>query len=303
MCRRLITILILITYSFSLFASSFFPESVYVETTLKGISIFADRKYRFIDDTFIVRNPKEKTQTVYQYSADSQFIHLDNVISTDPEIGVYNTDEILYDLGDHTLHLYFPDGSEISLVEQDYKNNIVNIVSTAALAIGTIGGTAGKAAYNALIAKKTAAATAGLGLSANQTIQAEGTDMKFTTDSLGRPSRATGTVSPRTSTRNSNVTRRVGNIENRSDVDGGHLIGDSLGGPSIPNNLVEMTSSLNRGAYAQLEKQLKNAAEAGHDVKVDIRPIYDGNKLMPSKIEYNYSIDGEPFPSVVFLNE
>lgn len=301
MYRKIITIFILFFYSFSVFASPIFPESVYVEMSLKGISIFADRKYRFIDDNFIVRNPKEETQTVYQYYADSQFIYLDKVISADPDIGVYDTDEILYDLEDHTLHLYFPDGSEISLVEQDYKNDIVNIVSTAALAIGTIGGVAGKAAYNAHVAKKTAEATASLGLAANQKIQAAG--MEFSTDSLGRPIRATGTVSPGASTRDSNVTRRVGNIENRSDVDGGHLIGDSLGGPSISANLVEMSSTLNRGAYAQLERQLKNAAQEGHDVKVDIRPIYDGNKLMPSKIEYNYSIDGDSFPSVVFLNE
>lgn len=302
MYKKIVTSLILFFYSFSIFASTIFPESVYVEMTLKGISIFADRKYRFVDDTFIVRNPKEKTQTVYQYSADSQFIYLDRVISADSEIGTYDTDEILYDLNDHTLYLYFPDGSELSLVEQDYKNNIVNLVSTAALAVGTIGGVASKAAYNAHVAKKTAELTATLGLSANQTVQAAGTDMQFTTDSLGRPSRATGTVTLGSSARNSNITRKVGNIENRSDVDGGHLIGDSLGGPSEPYNLVEMTRTLNRGAYAQHEKNLKNLVQEGHDVKVDVRPIYAGSKIMPSEIVYNYTVDGEQF-SRTFLNE
>lgn len=299
--KRLIILILLFTYSFCAFSSASIPDSIYVEQSIKGISIFADRKYRFIDDTFIVRNPRKDQQTVYRYHADSQFIYLEEVISEDKEIGTFDTSEILYELNEHTLYLYFPDESEIALVDQDYKNTIVKTISLATLSAGIIGGVAHKT-YLKRIEEITKAATASVGLDANQTFKVADKNMEFTTDSLGRPARATGTVTLGDSERNSNVTRMVGNIENRSDVDGGHLIGDSLGGPSSPCNLVEMKSSLNRGAYAQLEKQLKNAAEQGKKVLVDIIPIYEGSKLMPSKIEYKYTIDGESFTKV-FLNE
>lgn len=303
--KKIVIFLLLITYSFCVFSSSIIPDSIYVEQTIKGISIFADRKYRFIDDTFIVRNPKKDTQTVYKYHADSSFIYLDEVISEDKDIGIFSTNEIMYEIDGYSLFLHFPDESKISLIDQDYKNKIVRYVSLAAIGIGTLGGTAHKnyKDYLSFIEKKKViTTTSSLGLGANQMINSADKNMQFTTDYLGRPSSASGKVSLGASERNSNVTRMVGNIENRSDVDGGHLIGDSLGGPSSPYNLVQMKSSLNRGAYAQLEKQLKNAAEQGKEVFVNIIPIYEGADLMPTKFEYNYSIDGEQFTKV-FLNE
>ena len=300
--KKIVIILLLFTYSLCIFSDPIIPDSIYVEQTIKGISIFADRKYRFINDTFIVRNPKKDTQTVYKYHADSSFIYLDEVISEDKDIGVFSTNEILYEIDEYSLTLHFPDDNIIALVDQDFKNKIVKYVALAAIGIGTIGGTAQKGILSYMAKKNAITATSSLGLSANQTIYAAEKNMQFKTDSLGRPSSATGRVILGKSERNSNVTRMVGNIENRSDVDGGHLIGDSLGGPSAPYNLVQMKSSLNRGAYAQLEKQLKNAAEQGKEVLVNVIPKYEGADLMPSKFEYNYSIDGEQFRKV-FLNE
>lgn len=308
--KRVIVFFVLILFCCNIFAMPF-SSDVYVEQSPKGISIFADRKWRFTESTFTVRNPKKKTQTVYPITYDSDYIYLGTPTEVDPKIGVYSVNKIVYVLGEHSLLLCFEDDYYLKLVEQEYKNKVVNIATTAAFGLVATSGIA-KGLYKSMVAEKKAAATAlaattisqthSLGLESNRIYTSSDGLNTFVTDDLGRPISATGTVQLGDSQRNKNLTRKVGNLAGSSSDDGGHLIADSLGGPTEAYNLVPMSSSLNRGQYEKLERELKSYAENGHTVKLDIQPQYSDNGIKPSSIIYKYWVDGIEFVKT-FLNE
>ena len=286
-----------------------FSSDIYVEKSVKGISKLASRKWRFTENTFTVRNPRKKTQTVYPITYDSQYIYLGSPIEVDSEIGVYDSKKIIYELGEHSILLCFDNDTYLNLVEQEYKNKVVNIATTSAFALtGTAGLSKGlfntmvkkKAAASAAAAASTTAKTSSVGLLPNQTYNSNGNI--FTTDNLGRVVSASGPVKLSNSQRNKNMTRTIGNLADLKSDDGGHLIGDALGGPSEAFNLVPMNSHLNRGEYEKLERELKNYVKNGHSVNVDIQPIYKDNGIRPSEIIYKYWVDGIEYFKT-FLND
>ena len=307
--KRIIAFFVLILFCCNLFAMPF-SSDVYIEQSVKGISIFADRKWRFTESTFTVRNPKKKTQTVYPITYDSDYIYLGTPTEIDPEIGVYSGKKIIYELGEHSLLLCFEDDYFLKLVEQEYKNKVVSIATTAAFVfVGTSG--IAKGLYESMVAKRvaatlaatTASKTHSLGLESNQIYTSSDGAYTFITDDLGRPVSAAGTVHLGDSQRNKNLTRKVGNLAGSSSDDGGPLIADSLGGPTEAYNLVPMNLSLNRGQYEKLERELRSYLANGHKVDVDIQSVYTDNGIKPSSIIYKYWVDGIEFPGRTFLNE
>ena len=116
----------------------------------------------------------------------------------------------------------------------------------------------------------------------------------YQTDSLGRTVSASGKVQLGATDRNKNLTAKIGKLgvnNNTNSDQGGHLIADVLGGKSDVNNLAPMNSSLNQGAYKSHELYLRNQAMAGHDILVNVKPIYSDNSNRPIRIIYDYWID------------
>ena len=293
--RRLVLVFLLLLTCFSVWASPF-SNIIYVERSVKGISAFAERKWKFTDSTFIVRDPKRKVQTEYPYNYDANYIYLGDPIHVDRRIGTYSSRRIQYVQGNHTMDLYFQNGEVLKLVDQDFKNDIVNVATAGAVGAAAVGGIGHAIAMDAA-AKATMEMTQGLGLAANSAYSKNG--MTFKTDDLGRVVEASGPVAPGRGMRNSNNTKHVGKM-GRSGDDGGHLIADSLGGTSDFCNLVPMDGHLNKGAYNSLEKQLLKASRSGSDVRVQITPEYSGSDFRPTAFIYKYWIDGVSYVKKFF---
>lgn len=49
----------------------------------------------------------------------------------------------------------------------------------------------------------------------------------------------------------------------------------------------------------KMENKWADALKDGKDVKVDIKPVYEGNSKRPSKFVAKYTVDGEPFKSIL----
>lgn len=70
--------------------------------------------------------------------------------------------------------------------------------------------------------------------------------------------------------------------------DAGHIVGHALGGENDSNNMVPMDPRLNRGAYSQFEKKVRDLVNKHGevDVFVTLRFNTSVSKTRPSRIEY-----------------
>lgn len=113
----------------------------------------------------------------------------------------------------------------------------------------------------------------------------------YTTDALGRVTKAEGTLTPATVDRNAYQQLLAGRAGGEG-YDGGHLIGTMLGGAGERINLVAQLSSINRGEFRVMEKSWAEAIQAGKNVRVEVSPAYSGTGQVPASIEVRYWIDG-----------
>ncbi|MFF7413363.1 DNA/RNA non-specific endonuclease [Streptomyces lydicus] len=93
----------------------------------------------------------------------------------------------------------------------------------------------------------------------------------------------------------------------------GHLLGRQLGGSGdIEENLVTLVHRpVNTPNMARLEGQIRRAAEGGETIQYTVKPIYDGNNLVPRGVTLEahgsngfrfHSRDGNEFNSITLLN-
>ena len=82
----------------------------------------------------------------------------------------------------------------------------------------------------------------------------------------------------------------------------GHIIGDRFNGEPSKQNIVPMDARVNKSDYKTLENRWASALKDGKEVKVDIRPIYEGTSTRPNSFKITYSIDGEK-TKVTILNK
>ena len=293
-------LLILEVLSIPLFAVDNLPfaNKIFVEKSFWGMTVFADRKWRFDDDIFIVRNPHKKTQTDYPYTFDNTFIYLQEPSSIDPDIGIYSCRKILYLYDNHKLTLVFEDDTILNLIEQDYKNKIVkNMAKGVVVTVGIAANIQSQIEAKRIITQKEALAAVTLATNEARGLQANAVNQTvnatYYQDKLARPSEVIGKVVLGDSARDSNKTRIVGKLVNNTGDDGGHLLADSLGGSSDYFNLVPMNSTLNRGAFNKLESRLKDLAVGGHDVDINVKAIYPDNGNRPIEFIYKYMVDGD----------
>lgn len=114
----------------------------------------------------------------------------------------------------------------------------------------------------------------------------------YKTDDLGRIISAEGTLQLGDGKRNADAQRKVGREDRKKDDDGGHLIASIFKGSGNYDNLVPMNGNLNKGEWKILlidwAKALK--AKPSKEVKVKIKPIYEGNSQRPVKFDIKYKI-------------
>lgn len=127
-------------------------------------------------------------------------------------------------------------------------------------------------------------------------------------DNLGRPGQANAVLTPkmqpkgkRTSIsavtppgwKGNNVKVKLSQGGTRYFYDRSHLIGYQLGGVNAePTNLVTGAREFNAPNMLQYENQVDGAIEAGHSVRYQVTPIYNGEELVSRGVQMRaYSID------------
>jgi hypothetical protein len=128
-------------------------------------------------------------------------------------------------------------------------------------------------------------------------------DKIYETDELGRVKRVSGELELGKLGRNGyqqgkSVTLKDGT---KGADEGGHLIGHQFKGAGEQINYVPMKESLNQGAWKKMEMDWAKDLEAGKNVRVDIRNVYEGASKRPVGLEVDYWIDGVK-NSKVFIN-
>lgn len=78
----------------------------------------------------------------------------------------------------------------------------------------------------------------------------------------------------------------------------GHIIADSLGGPSGKENIVPQSFDVNRSQFAQLENLVKDLKNEGHTVDYEIKTNYIGSEKRPSSFEPTITVDGEVYTDI-----
>jgi hypothetical protein len=122
---------------------------------------------------------------------------------------------------------------------------------------------------------------------------------RFQTDAMGRIKAASGQLKPDPAKARNPYAQRVVGGADRLDTDvGGHLIANRFGGPGDYKNLVPLDANLNNGAWKQMENGWAKARQQGKIVEVDVRPVYEGSSVRPSKIYVAWTEDGEPYGRV-----
>lgn len=76
--------------------------------------------------------------------------------------------------------------------------------------------------------------------------------------------------------------------------DGGHLIASLFGGAGERINLVPQLSTVNRGEFREMERQLAQAVLDGKTVRVEVMPVYGDGTQVPTELVARWSIDGMP---------
>ena len=64
-----------------------------------------------------------------------------------------------------------------------------------------------------------------------------------------------------------------------------------------------MNSNLNRGEWKKLENGWAKLLQEGKTVKVEIKPVYQGTDIRPTKFNVSYSIDNGRFMQTKLLNQ
>lgn len=115
-------------------------------------------------------------------------------------------------------------------------------------------------------------------------------------DEYGRVNRVTGTLEDiergrLTSQQTGSVTLKDGTV---GEDQGGHLIAQILNGPGEQINYLPQLATLNQGAWKDMEMLWKNALREvpPKEVRVDIRPIFEGSSQRPVAFEVDYWLDG-----------
>lgn len=85
----------------------------------------------------------------------------------------------------------------------------------------------------------------------------------------------------------------VGKGDQKETDDRGHLIGHQFNGSDSLENLVPQDYKINRGEYKKLEESLASLVRTGHEVYVDIRPVFPPDSRRPFCIVYRYTVNGE----------
>lgn len=116
---------------------------------------------------------------------------------------------------------------------------------------------------------------------------------QYTTDELGRITRAEGYLKDTPDNERDNSAQSdAGGEDRKPGDDGGHLRARRNGGSSGNENLVPMRDTINRGDYAQSENEENQMLKEGKQVYEKIEVTYEDDSARPSKIDKIYT-DGE----------
>lgn len=118
---------------------------------------------------------------------------------------------------------------------------------------------------------------------------------KYQTDGNGRIKDVEANLTLGKAKRNNYAQRNVAKEDRKPKDDGGHLIASIFKGSGNIDNLVPMDSKLNRGDYKALESAWKKALTEGKEVKVKIKPLFEGTSARPTEFKINYSIEGKKY--------
>ena len=128
--------------------------------------------------------------------------------------------------------------------------------------------------------------------------------IEYVTDNMGRVESVTADLDDFVRVRLGNQQIRAVDIKDGIGGDqGGHLIASRFYGPGEQINLFPQSSTLNQGKWKSMENLWANAMSEGMDVKVKIKVKFDGDSKRPSGYKVEYSIDGEIFDPVSFVNK
>src|SRR5690606_13283973 len=115
----------------------------------------------------------------------------------------------------------------------------------------------------------------------------------YMTDNIGRVNQVDGELKLTTMDRNTYQQNCADKCVNATGDDGGHLIASSLGGAGNKINLVPQASTLNRGDWKAMERQLANELKAGKAVSVKIDVSYPNSSSgRPNEFNVTAVIDG-----------
>jgi hypothetical protein len=129
----------------------------------------------------------------------------------------------------------------------------------------------------------------------------------YSTDSNRRIVSAGGTLRLESADRNEYAQSQAGREDREDGDDGGHLIASMFGGSGNLDNLVAMSSSVNRspGEWYKMEQEWKNQLEKtpAVTVEVSIEIVYSGDSQRPESFIVNYSYDGVPQETKIIENK
>jgi filamentous hemagglutinin len=115
----------------------------------------------------------------------------------------------------------------------------------------------------------------------------------YTTDTLGRVTKAEGLLDVAKADRN-NWQQAAAGHAGGDGYDGGHLIATLFGGAGEKINLVPQLATVNRGEFRVMEGEWARAVLEGKTVKVEVVPLYAGANKTPTEIVARWWIDGVP---------
>ncbi|MDX5867583.1 DNA/RNA non-specific endonuclease [Bacillus cereus group sp. BfR-BA-01119] len=126
----------------------------------------------------------------------------------------------------------------------------------------------------------------------------------YQTDELGRIERASGELTLEMGECNSKHQLAAGGEDrvkapSTQGDHGGHLIGTQFNGSPLIDNIVAMNGNVNVSAYKKLESAWAKALKDKQKVIVDIKPIYEGESLRPSRFKIKYKIDGKKHEEIL----
>ena len=124
-------------------------------------------------------------------------------------------------------------------------------------------------------------------------------DHLYETDELGRVNRVSGKLDLTTRDRNTyqqgKSAKENGIKDGLIDDDGGHLVASIFDGAGEQINYAPMNSNLNRSAWKRMENTWGKALKIPppKEVKIDIKPIYEGASKRPEAFKVRYWINGK----------